>query len=69
MASTVAPSHRARTRVDLSGVALFLIGLVSGILSYLLVSVSDVNPLVLVPSVVAATLGATSLTKREAPRG
>lgn len=68
MASKVVSTGH-KTRVDLSGVLLLIIGLLSGTLAYVMITSGGVNPLVLVPSVVAATLGATSMTKREAPRG
>ena len=61
-------SRRPQRRLDLAGLALLLVGLLSGLFSYLMIQVSGVNPLVIVPSVVAVTLGASSLVKYEAPR-
>jgi len=55
-------------RVDVASLALFLCGLTFGVLAYYLISEGGRNPLILVPSVVAATLGASHLIKYEAPR-
>ena len=57
-----------RRRLDLASVALAMTGVLSGTFAYWLISAHEANALVLVPSVVAATLGATHLTKVEAPR-
>jgi hypothetical protein len=38
------------------------------VLAYWLITVRDVNALVLVPSIVAITTGASHIAKREAPR-
>jgi len=62
---TTTTSHR---RLDVAGLLLLLVGLAFGGLGYWLTVAHDVNALVLVPSVVAITTGATHLTKREAPR-
>lgn len=59
---------QAQRRVDLGSLALLLVGLVSGILAYLFVTQHGTDPLLLVPSVVAVTTGATHLTRRVAPR-
>ncbi len=66
-------SHRVgkrpgRRRVDLASLALLLCGVAFGVLAYYLISEGGRNPLILVPSVVAATLGASHLVKYEAPR-
>ncbi|BBZ65839.1 hypothetical protein MINS_12680 [Mycolicibacterium insubricum] len=58
----------SRRRLDLPSLALTIIGLAFGALSYRLVTYSDINALVMVPSVVAVTVGVTHLFKREAPR-
>ena len=42
----------------MTGLALLLLGLVCGVLAYWLITVHGVNPLILVPSIVAATNGA-----------
>jgi hypothetical protein len=47
---------------------LLLVGALSGLFSYWLITTADVNVLVIVPSIVAATIGALHLTKLEAPR-
>lgn len=58
----------SRRRLDVPSLALTMIGLASGVFSYFLVTYADVNALVMVPSVVAVTVGATHLVKREASR-
>jgi len=65
---TTTNRHLSRRRLDLSGVVLSCIGLVSGAFSYWLISAEDVNAIVIVPSIVSITVGAMHLTKREAPR-
>jgi Na+/H+-translocating membrane pyrophosphatase len=62
---TTTTSHR---RLDVASLALLLVGLVFGVLAYWLITVRDVNALVLVPSIVAITTGASHIAKREAPR-
>lgn len=62
---TTMHSHR---RLDVAGFLLLLLGVVCGVLAYWLITVHDMNPLILVPSVVAATTGASHVTKREASR-
>jgi hypothetical protein len=47
---------------------LLLIGLAFGGLAYWLITNEGTNPLILVPSVVAATTGAIHIFKRQAPR-
>ena len=66
---TTTTSHTpGRWTVDLASLALLIIGLVFGVVAYNLITEDGQNPLLLVPSVVAATLGAAHLAKREAPR-
>ncbi len=60
--------RRPRRRLDIASLALLLVGLVFGVIAYWLVTNQHFNVLVIVPSIVAATLGATHLFKREAPR-
>jgi hypothetical protein len=67
--TTTAHSHRAGRRLDVAGLMLFLVGLTSGVAAYWLVTAHGLNPLVIVPAVVAATTGAAHLTKRQVPRG
>ncbi|WP_264079736.1 hypothetical protein [Mycolicibacter algericus] len=43
--------------------------MIFGAISYWLITTAGVNALVIVPSIVAATIGITHLIKREAPRG
>lgn len=61
--------QNSRRRLDLPSLALAVIGLAAGVFSYLLVTYASVNALVMAPSIVAVTIGATHLVKREAPRG
>lgn len=63
--TTHSPSHR---RLDVAGAGLLLVGVLSGLLAYLFITEHGTNPLLLVPSVVAATTGALHLTKRVAAR-
>ena len=56
----------SRRRVDLASLVLLLVGLIGLVGSYWLVSEAGANPLSLVPATIAATVGATHLTKREA---
>ncbi|ATD70517.1 hypothetical protein CNO18_09735 [Gordonia sp. 1D] len=58
----------SRRRLDLSGLLLMTVGLVFGAISYCLITFGTTNVLVIVPSVVAVTVGAMHLIKREAPR-
>lgn len=66
--SDTTQTPRSRRRLDLAGLALLLVGLICGALAYWLIEYRGLNVLAIVPSVVAATTGATHLTKREAPR-
>lgn len=54
-------------RLDVASLLLLASGLASGIFAYWLVSNAGINVLVMIPSVVAATVGAVHLTKLEAP--
>lgn len=65
---TTTHRSRPRRRLDISGLALTAVGLVFGLFSYLLATYAGISPLVMIPSVVAATIGATHLVKYEAPR-
>lgn len=65
---TMTPSHRSHRRLDGPSLALLLIGLLFGGLSYWLVVEHGLNPLIIVPSIVAATVGAIHITKGEASR-
>ena len=58
-----------RRRLDLASTTLFLLGLVFAVVSYVLITQHGANPALLVPSIIAITLGATHLTKHQAPRG
>lgn len=65
---TTTHSRRARRRLDAASLALLLIGLAAGVFSYWLITYRGVNVLIIVPSIVTITIGATHLTKREASR-
>lgn len=60
--------HAPRLRLDVASLVLLLIGLVFGVISYWLIDAREVNVLVIVPSIVAVTVGAMNLMKRQAPR-
>ena len=61
-----AHSHR---RLDVASLLLLLVGLISGVGCYWLITERAWNALILLPSVIAAFTGATHLTQWEAPRG
>ncbi|MDQ2737156.1 MAG: hypothetical protein M3Y35_00695 [Actinomycetota bacterium] len=60
------PEVRSHRRVDVASLLLLLVGLASAWCCYRLVTDHDTNPLILIPSIVAATVGARHITKREA---
>jgi len=64
---TTTQRHRPHRRLDLAGFALLIVGVSSGIFAFSLVLHGTLF-LVVVPSIVATTLGAVHLTKIEAPR-
>ncbi|EYR65218.1 hypothetical protein N866_00065 [Actinotalea ferrariae CF5-4] len=61
-------SPHSYRRLDPAGLALLAVGLAFAVISYWLVVDRAFNPLVMVPSIVAATTGASHITKREASR-
>lgn len=63
--ATTTHSHR---RLDAAGLALLVLGFICGVIAYWLITEHGLNPLILVPSVAAATIGASHITKREAAR-
>lgn len=67
MTMTHSHQHGSHRRLDVASLVLLAIGLISGCLSYWLITEREVSPLIIVPSVVAATIGATHISKREAP--
>ena len=67
--TTTTRSHRSRRRLDVASLILFLVGLAFGALCYWLITSHGANVLIMVPSVVAATVGITHIVKREATRG
>lgn len=58
----------SRRRLDVASLALLVVGIVCGGISHLLITEHGLNPLILVPPVIAATTGVLHITKREAPR-
>jgi hypothetical protein len=65
---TATHSHRAHRRLDVASLALLLVGVVSGVFSYWLITYQAMNALIIIPSIVTITIGATHITKREASR-
>lgn len=57
-----------RRRVDVASLALLVVGLASGLGAVWTIQALSVSPLVLVPSVVACTIGMLHLLKWESPR-
>ena len=63
------PAHPdAVVSVDVASAILLAIGLFFGVVSLWLIASHGVNPLIVIPSLVAAFTGATHLFKYEAPR-
>lgn len=65
---TTTTRRHSRRHLDVWGLALLVVGLLSAGFSYCLVAFADINVLVIVPSIVAITIGSMNLVKREAPR-
>ena len=65
---TMTHSRRSHRRLDVPSLVLLLIGLAFGGLAYWLITAQGMNPLIIVPSIAAATTGATHIVKRQAPR-
>lgn len=65
---TTTHSRRVPRQLDIGSLTLLLIGLVFGGLSYWLIADRGFNVLIIIPSIVAATTGATHLTKRQASK-
>lgn len=63
-------NHRtaSRRRLDAASLVLMLIGLAFGVLSFWLITTAAFSALIIIPSIVAMTLGATHMVKRQAPR-
>lgn len=60
---------KSRRRIDGASLALLLIGICCAVVSYQAITQHGFDPLTIVPAIVAATIGATHLVKREATRG
>ncbi|OFR68627.1 hypothetical protein [Corynebacterium sp. HMSC078H07] len=61
-------SPRPKKVIDIYSVILLALGIVSGIVAFRLTLTTELNALVLIPSVVAATTGALNLTTTKGPR-
>lgn len=61
-------SAESRRRLDLASLTLLVVGIACGAFSYWLTVAASLNALIIVPSIVAATIGALHLVKHEAPR-
>lgn len=59
---------RPRRRLDVASLALLLVGLASAVFACWLVAAHHWSALVILPAVLAVILGATHLTKMQAPR-
>lgn len=68
MTTMIQSPQRSRRRIDVPSLGLLLLGLVTGAIAYWLSVEADQSPLWLIPSVVAVTVGAMHLIKREARR-
>lgn len=66
--TTMASSSDQRRRLDSASLALLVVGVVSAALSFWLIGMHDLSAVVIFPSIVAVTTGASHITKREAPR-
>lgn len=52
-------------RLDIASAVLLLVGTVCAILSYCLVKAEHIDPLVMIPAVIAATVGGSHLFQRK----
>lgn len=59
---------RSRRVIDHGNLALIIIGLILGASLYLMSSYDETSILAIIPSVVAVTVGASGLIKRESPQ-
>lgn len=57
-----------RRRLSVASLVLAFVGIVFGVAAYLLIIHAGITPLLLIPSVIAGTVGVTHLFKKEAPR-
>jgi NhaP-type Na+/H+ or K+/H+ antiporter len=64
---TTTHRDRSRRRLDLASLLLLVTSLASGVFAYWLVMGDGINAIVMIPSIAAATVAATHITKREAP--
>jgi len=64
---TTTHRHQSRRKLDVSSLVLLILSVVAGALSYYLIT-QGISALVMIPSIVAATVAVTHLTKYEAPR-
>ena len=57
--------QESRRRIDVASLILLLIGIAFGVFSYWLIVAEQFNFLIIVPSIVSITIGASHLSKRE----
>ncbi|RDH12972.1 hypothetical protein DVB88_04830 [Tsukamurella pulmonis] len=67
--TTTTRSSQSHRRLDVANLIVLVISLLAALFAYALIAYADVNALVIVPSIVVATLSSTHLVKYEAPRG
>ena len=60
--------YRSRRRLDVASLLLTVVGVSSAALSLWLIDTASVGVAVIIPSIVAATVGVTHITKREVTR-
>lgn len=65
---TATTRRHSRRRLDVANLIVLVVAIASGIFAYVLITYANMNALVIVPSIVVATLSAPHLVKREAPR-
>lgn len=65
---TATTRRHQRRRLDVANLIVLVVAIASGIFAYALITYAHMNVLVIVPSIVVATLSAPHLVKREAPR-
>lgn len=61
-------SPHSNKAIDIYSVILLALGIVSGIVAFRLTLTTELNGLILIPSVVAATTGVLNLTTTNGPR-
>ena len=59
---------RRQKTLDVSSALLLVVGIISGIIAFKLTETDNVNALIMVPAVVAATAGALNIVTTKSPR-